>query len=111
MWRILQHPSADDWVLSSQETHSIREFVETAFACCNIPVEWKGSGLDEVGVHATTGQVLVKVNPKFFRPAEVDLLLGDSTRARETLGWFPRHTFRELVEDMVLHDTLESQRS
>lgn len=106
MWKILQHSHADDWVLSSQETHSIREFVEEAFACCNVKVAWKGTGLEEVGVNAETGQVLVKVNPAFFRPAEVDLLLGDSTRARERLGWTPRHTFQELVQDMVLHDVL-----
>jgi len=100
MWRILQAPVADDWVLSSNETHSVREFVERAFAEVGIQVHWVGEGVDEVGLDEA-GNLLVKVNPVFFRPAEVDLLLGDSTKVRTELGWNPSYTFEGLISDMM----------
>jgi GDPmannose 4,6-dehydratase len=90
MWRILQHPVPDDWILSSQETHSVREFVEKAFALAGIPIDWRGEGIREVAVRKDTGTVVVRINPEFLRPAEVDLLLGDSSRAREELQWKPQ---------------------
>jgi GDPmannose 4,6-dehydratase len=103
MWRILQAPVADDWILSSNETHSVREFVERAFMAGGRTIQWRGvSGtVDEIGVDAQSGEVLVKINPAFFRPAEVDLLWGDSTRARTELGWKPNYTFEGLIVDMV----------
>ncbi len=101
MWRILQSPVADDWVLSSNETHSVREFVERAFAEVGRRVVWQGEGVTEKGLDVETGQVLVTVNPAFFRPTEVDLLWGDSTRARRELGWAPTFTFEGLVKDMM----------
>jgi GDPmannose 4,6-dehydratase len=103
MWRILQAPAPDDWVLSSNETHSVREFVELAFAAGGRTVVWRGAPgtVDEIGLDAQSGELLVKVNPAFFRPAEVDLLLGDSTKARTELGWKPAYSFAGLVTDML----------
>jgi GDPmannose 4,6-dehydratase len=101
MWRILQHDVADDWVLSSNETHSVREFIERAFAHVGVKIVWRNTGSYEEGVCAETGALLVKINPIFFRPAEVDLLLGDSTRARSELKWQPSYTFEALVDDMM----------
>ena len=110
MWRILQHDEPDDFVLATGETHSVREFVERAFACVDRQVVWRGEGVDEVGVCASSGDVLVAIDPRYFRPTEVDLLLGDPTKARETLGW--RHTtaFGDLVAEMVQAD-LENVRA
>jgi GDPmannose 4,6-dehydratase len=101
MWRMLQAETPDDWVIATGETHSVREFVEAAFRHAGIKIQWSGSGLEEVGRCATTGTLLVKVNPAFFRPAEVDLLLGDSRRIREELGWKPAYSFEALVADMM----------
>lgn len=102
MWLMLQQDKPDDYVISSGETHSVREFVEAAFKAVGMNVEWEGSGLDEVGKY--NGKVVVKVNPKFYRPAEVDILLGDSTKARTTLKWEPKTSFQELVKMMVESD-------
>jgi GDPmannose 4,6-dehydratase len=102
MWRILQADEARDWVVATGEAHSVREFIEAAFAEVGVKLAWQGSGLQEVGMCAATGQVLVKVDPAFFRPAEVDLLVGDSTEIREKLGWVPKYTFQALVKDMML---------
>ncbi len=104
MWRIVQHDQPDDFVLATGETHSVREFVELAFSEVGREVAWEGSGVDEVGRDATTGQVLVRIDPKYFRPTEVDLLLGDPTKARETLGWVSQTPFKELVQEMVAAD-------
>tara|TARA_B100000614_G_scaffold145212_1_gene129133 strand:+ start:471 stop:1538 length:1068 start_codon:yes stop_codon:yes gene_type:complete len=104
MWRIVQHDTPDDFVLATGETHTVREFVEEAFATTGRQIVWKGTGVDEKGHDAASGTVLVSVDPRYFRPTEVDLLLGDPTKARTELGW--RHTtpFKELVREMVEAD-------
>jgi GDPmannose 4,6-dehydratase len=104
MWRIVQQDTPDDFVLATGETHSVREFVELAFAAIGRDIEWQGRGVDEVGRCSRTGAVLVSINPRYFRPTEVDLLLGDPSKARERLGW--RHTtgFADLVTEMVTSD-------
>ncbi|MBN2751155.1 MAG: GDP-mannose 4,6-dehydratase, partial [Rhodospirillaceae bacterium] len=104
MWRILQQDNPDDFVLATGETHAVREFVELAFAEVGRSITWKGQGIDEVGIDATNGAALVRIDPQYFRPTEVDLLLGDPTKAHKILGW--RHTtpFRQLVKEMVAAD-------
>jgi len=104
MWRIVQHPEPDDFVLGTGETHSVREFVEKAFALVDINIEWRGAGVEEEGVNAATGDVIVKVDPVYFRPTEVDLLLSDPAKARNVLGWEHKITFDQLVKDMVESD-------
>jgi len=104
MWRMLQQDKPDDFVLATGETHSIREFCELAFKEVGIVLKWKGSGLKEVGFDAKSGDILVKINPDFFRPAEVDLLLGDPTKAEKVLGWKRKVDFPTLVALMVKHD-------
>lgn len=110
MWRMLQQPEPDDYVLATGEAHSVREFVELAFAEVGRRVEWRGRDAEEVGVDASTGAVLVRIDPRYFRPTEVDLLLGDASKAREKLGWRPTVTFPELVREMVASDLLEMRR-
>jgi GDPmannose 4,6-dehydratase len=110
MWRMLQQPAADDFVLATGEAHSVREFVELAFAEVGRRVAWRGKGIDEQGVDAATGEVLVSIDPRYFRPTEVDLLLGDPTKAREKLGWTHRTSFRDLIRDMVASDLVEVER-
>ncbi len=110
MWRILQQPLADDYVLATGESYSVKKFVELAFAEIGRTIEWKGSGVDEVGLDASSGDVLIEVDPRYFRPTEVYKLLGDSTKAREKLGWSPKYTFKEMVEEMVRGD-LEALKS
>jgi GDPmannose 4,6-dehydratase len=104
MWLILQQDTPDDFVLATGEMHSVREFIEKAFAMKDFEIEWKGGGVDEVGIDKKTGRVLVKIDPKYFRPAEVEQLLGNSAKARKVLGWKPKITFDELVQVMVFHD-------
>jgi GDPmannose 4,6-dehydratase len=104
MWRILQQPDADDYVLATGETHTVREFVEKAFAEIGIVIGWKGQGVDERGLDVKTGRVLVEIDPRYFRPTEVDLLLGDPTKALKKLGWKHKTTFEQLVSDMVASD-------
>lgn len=104
MWLMLQQEEADDYVIATNETRTVREFVETAFAQAGIEIAWEGSGVDEIGKDKATGKVLVKVNPKFFRPAEVELLIGDPKKAETTLGWKREIAFPELVERMVKND-------
>ena len=101
MWRMLQAEEPKDWVVATGEAHSVREFVEAAFKYIGHTILWSGEGLDEIGRSAKTGDVLVRVDPAFFRPAEVDLLLGNSTRAQLDLGWRPQTTFEALVDDMM----------
>ena len=102
MWLIMQQPEPDDFVIATGEYHTVREFTTLAFARAGIELEWKGEGLDEKGIDRATGRVLVEVDPKYFRPAEVDQLLGDPTKARTKLGWNPRKTsFQQLVNIMV----------
>ena len=104
MWLMLQHDKPDDFVLATGETHTVREFVEVAFAEVDIQIEWRGTGVDEKGYCSRTGKLLVDVNPKFFRPAEVDLLLGNPSKAERVLGWQRKVSFRELVKMMVQAD-------
>lgn len=105
MWLMLQQPEPEDYVIATGENHSVREFVELAFRHAGIELEWRGKGLDEKGVDKKTGRVLVAVDPRFFRPAEVEQLLGDPTKARTKLGWNPHKTsFEELVRIMVEND-------
>ena len=101
------HLFIEEYVLSSNETHSIREFVELAFAAAGIEGYWQGTGLDEMFLQKETGRVLMSINQKFYRPAEVDVLYGDSTKAREKLGWSPKTSFQNLVDKMVKHDINE----
>lgn len=110
MWRILQHDTPDDFVISTGETRSVREFCEAAFAKAGLPIEWRGEGLDEQGVSVDDGRVLVAVDPRYFRPAEVDFLLGDATKAEELLGWKPATSFDQLVEMMVDADMEGTRR-
>ena len=104
MWLILQHDKPDDFVLSTGETHTVREFIEKAFALKNIILAWKGEGAHEIGYDSNSGKEYVFIDPKYFRPAEVDLLLGDYTKAKTTLNWSPKISFDELVKKMVFHD-------
>lgn len=104
MWRIVQQAEPDDYVLATGEAHSVREFVETAFGHVGRTIEWRGTGVDEQGVDAATGDVLVRIDPAYFRPAEVDRLIGDPAKAHAMLAWRHRTTFRELVAEMVEAD-------
>ncbi len=104
MWRMLQQEKPDDFVLATGETHSIREFCELAFKEIGIDVEWQGEGVDEKGVDKATGNIVISINPDFFRPAEVDLLLGDPSKAENELGWKRAVDFPGLVKLMVEHD-------
>lgn len=105
MWLILQHHTPEDFVIATGETRTVREFVTQAFKNLNIRIKWQGNGLEEKGIDEKTGKIMIDINPKYFRPAEVDLLLGDPTKAKETLGWNPRRTsFEDLVKLMVEHD-------
>lgn len=101
---MLQQPEPDDYVLATGETRSVREFIEHAFAAVGITIQWSGSGLNEKGYDAASGKVLADVDPQFFRPAEVSVLLGDFSKARQQLGWTPQHSFADLVQDMIEHD-------
>jgi len=104
MWLMLQQPESDDYVLATGETHSVREFVERAFAHVGRRISWRGSGADEVGVDEGSGKEIVHIDKHYFRPTEVDELLGDATKARAKLGWAPKTTFAELVAEMVEAD-------
>ncbi|MFS0620657.1 GDP-mannose 4,6-dehydratase [Priestia megaterium] len=105
MWLILQHDKPEDFVIATGEMHSVREFVQLAFKHTGIEIEWSGKGLDEKGTNKATGEVIVEIDPKFFRPAEVDQLLGDPTKAKTLLNWNPTKTsFEELVRIMVEAD-------
>lgn len=104
MWRIVQQDIADDFVLATGETHAVREFVELSFAEIGRTIEWRGSGVDEVGIDKATGDELVAIDPRYFRPTEVDLLLGDPTKAKNVLGWEHSTPFPQLVKEMVAAD-------
>lgn len=110
MWLILQQPEPDDYVLATGKTMSIRDFVTMAFRYAGFEIVWRGHGLEEKGLDAATGRVLVEVDPAYFRPTEVDLLLGDATKAREKLGWTPRYSLEALVREMMEHDLAEARK-
>tara|TARA_B110000483_G_scaffold156428_1_gene185754 strand:- start:27233 stop:28270 length:1038 start_codon:yes stop_codon:yes gene_type:complete len=101
MWRILQADKPDDYVLSTNEFHSVREFIEKAFELKGFNIKWKGEGINEIGYDINSGKELIFVSEKYFRPAEVEELLGDSSRARNELGWVPKYSFDDLVKEMV----------
>ncbi|MEP3266526.1 MAG: GDP-mannose 4,6-dehydratase [Hyphomicrobiales bacterium] len=104
MWRILQHDEPDDFVLATGETKSVREFVELAFAELGTTIEWSGEGVEEKGIDSQSGKVIIEIDPQYFRPTEVDLLLGDPAKAKKLLGWEHTTSFAELVKDMVASD-------
>jgi GDPmannose 4,6-dehydratase len=104
MWLILQQPKPDDYVLATGEAHSVREFVEKAFACTGRTILWQGKGESERGIEASTGNVVVEIDPRYFRPTEVDHLVGNPSKAQRLLGWRHRVSFDELVEQMVKED-------
>jgi GDPmannose 4,6-dehydratase len=104
MWMMLQQDKPEDYVVATGETHTVRKFAELAFKHTGVELEWEGEGVNEKGIDKNTGKVLVEVDPKYFRPAEVELLIGDPTKAKEELGWEPEVTFSELVKIMVEAD-------
>jgi GDPmannose 4,6-dehydratase len=104
MWRMLQQEKPDDYVLATGEAHTIREFCELAFMEIGINIDWLGKEINETGVNSKTGKTVIKINPEFFRPSEVDILLGDPTKAESILGWKREVNFPELVSLMVKHD-------
>lgn len=104
MWLMLQQEAPDDYVIATGESHTIREFCEEAFAVAGYEIIWQGEGLTEKGIDKKTGQILIEVDPKYFRPTEVDALIGDSSKAREKLNWQPSLSFKQLVKLMVEHD-------
>lgn len=106
VWKMLNQQQPREYVLSSNETHTIREFVELAFEAAGIQGYWLGSGINEIFLQKETERVLMVINEKFYRPAEVELLLGDSTKARQELGWKPKTSFKNLVDKMVFHDIM-----
>lgn len=107
MWRMLQQEKPQDYVLATNETHTVREFVELAFAEVGIEIVWEGTGVNEKGIDKATGRVLVDVNPRYFRPAEVEFLLGDASKAEKEIGWERKVSFKELVSMMVDADMKE----
>lgn len=110
MWLMLQQERADDFVIATGETHSVREFVELAFKAVGIDIAWQGRGVGETGLDAAGGGALVHVDPRYFRPTEVDFLLGDPAKAKEKLGWTPEVSFRQLVTMMVEEDIRAAER-
>jgi GDPmannose 4,6-dehydratase len=109
MWMIVQQPKPDDYVLATGETHTVREFVEHAFAVVGRRIAWRGEGVDEVGIDQANGKELVKIDPRYFRPTEVDVLLGDPSKARAKLGWKHKVKFEDLVAEMVNCDLAEAR--
>jgi len=104
MWLMLQQPQGDDYVLATGETHSVREFIELAFAEVGRTISWQGQGVDEVGIDSKSGAAVVRIDPRYFRPTEVDLLLGDPSKAKANLGWSHRTPFKALVQEMMASD-------
>jgi GDPmannose 4,6-dehydratase len=104
MWKMLQVDEPDDYVIATGETHTVREFIERAAGFAGYQIEWEGTGLEEKGRDKKSGRVIVEIDPKYYRPSEVDLLLGDPTKARKKLGWKPKVTFEQLVELMMKAD-------
>lgn len=110
MWIMLQQDAPDDFVVATGETHSVREFIELAFQVVDISIHWEGKGVEEKGMDKATGEVIVRVDPQYFRPTEVDLLIGDPKKAIEQLGWIRKVTFSDLVKEMVEADCLLLER-
>ena len=110
MWRMLQQTEPDYYVVATGETYSVRLFAEKTFARLDMPLEWQGEGVHEKGIDTKTGKVVIEIDPRYFRPAEVDLLLGDPTKAKTKLGWQPKTDFEELVNMMVDADLMLTER-
>ena len=110
MWLILQHNKPDDFVLATGKAYSVREFVELVFKELGIEIVWQCQGLNEKGINSATGEPVIEIDPRYFRPTEVEFLLGDATKARQTLGWQPKHNFHDLVKEMVTSDLSEAQK-
>lgn len=104
MWRMLQHSEPDDFVLATGKKITVRKFIDLAFAEVGIEIEWKGKDVEEKGYDKKTGKVLVEIDEKYFRPAEVDLLVGDASKAKEKLGWVAKYSVEELLKEMVASD-------
>jgi GDPmannose 4,6-dehydratase len=109
-WLMLQQDQADDYVISTGKQHSVREFIELAAKEVGISIRWEGRGLEEEGIDAESGEVIVCIDPRYFRPTEVETLLGDSSKARQQLGWKPKTTFKELIKEMVAMDLMEAEK-
>lgn len=107
---MLQQDKPDDFILSMGETNTVRDFIGWAFKEIGIDIKWIGSGIDEKGIDANTNKVLVTIDAKFFRPAEVDILLGDSSKARITLGWRPKYSLAQMISEMVKTDIQDSKK-
>jgi len=110
MWRMLQHSKPDDYVLATGETHTVREFIEETAKILEIPLVWKGKGINEKGIDKKTGKTIIEIDPRYFRPAEVDLLVGDASKARKVLGWKPKIKFKDLVKLMTEADFENEKR-
>ena len=110
MWRILQHDVPEDFVLATGTTTSIRDFTTKAFSEAGISLEWSGSGLHEVGKNSQTGELIVSVDPSYFRPTEVELLIGDAKKAKDILGWSPTYDLNKLVSEMISSDLEEARK-
>ncbi|MGD9975437.1 MAG: GDP-mannose 4,6-dehydratase [Desulfatirhabdiaceae bacterium] len=109
-WLMLQQPEPDDYVIATGRQHSVREFVEIAAREIGLDIQWHEHGIDEYGVNTLSNKTIVRVDPRYFRPTEVEALLGDASKAREKLGWIPRISFEEMVKEMVAHDLREAER-
>lgn len=107
MWRIMQQDVPEDFVLATGETHTVRSFCEKAFDHVGIKIRWEGEGVNEMGINAKTGKELIVIDPRYFRPTEVEMLIGDASKAREKLGWQPKHSLDDLVGDMITSDIKE----
>ena len=109
-WLMLQQDEPEDFVIATGKQYSVREFVETAAKCIDVEVEWQGTGVDEVGINKATGDVIVQVDPRYFRPTEVETLLGDPSKAKEKLGWVPTTSFEDMVQEMIEKDINIAER-
>jgi len=109
MWRMLQEDKPSDYVLATGDTHTVREFIEESFAVLGEEIEWNGKGIKEKGIHKSSGKIVVNVNPRYFRLTEVELLIGDASKAKTNLGWTPKVTFKELVKIMVTADYIKQK--
>lgn len=111
MWLMLQQETPDDFVLATNETHTVREFIEESCRVLGVDLEWRGEGVNEKGIDTKTGKAIIEIDPKYFRPAEVDLLIGDSSKAKKVLGWTPKTTFKDLVKLMIDADMEDVKKS
>ena len=109
-WLMLQQDVPEDFVIATGKQHSVREFVEAAAKCIDVEVDWSGSGIDEKGINKATGDIIVEVDPRYFRPTEVESLLGDPGKAKEKLGWMPTTSFEDMVQEMIEKDIQMAER-